>query len=301
MFFIRFVSHFIQMKSIPQYYFHKTKYGDELLIDIVKLKDIQKYIHKNPVHTLSYFDITFIEGAATFSIDNKSYALKTGDVVFSKPGQIRAWETESHSLDGLALIFEEEFLLSFFNDSLFIQNLSYFSTERETSVINISEIKQRTNYLLQNIVAEINSYESKDKHILRALLYEILMLLDREYRKQNTGRKETEKTTNRHANSFIGLVNNDFKQHHDTGYYADKLCITPNYLNEIVKRATGINAKLYIQNKILSEAKKMLSYTNLSISEIAENLNFDSSSYFIRFFRKHTGSTPLHYRSNTKR
>jgi len=289
------------MKSIPQYYFHKTKYGEELLIDIVKLKDIQKYIHKDPVHTLSYFDITFIEGTATFSIDNKCYALQTSDVIFSKPGQVRAWKTESSNLDGLALIFEEEFLLSFFNDSQFIQNLSYFSTERETPVINITEIKQRTDYLLQNITAEINNYESKDKHILRALLYEILMLLDREYRKQNTNRKGTEKITNRHVNSFIELVNKDFKQHHDTGYYADKLCITPNYLNEIVKKATSVNAKLYIQNKILSEAKRLLAYTSLSISEIAESLNFDSSSYFIRSFRKHTGFTPLQYRNNTKR
>ncbi|MDR2949265.1 MAG: helix-turn-helix transcriptional regulator [Prevotella sp.] len=289
------------MKSIPQYYFHKTKYGEELLIDIVKLKDIQKYIHKDPVHTLSYFDITFIKSTATFSIDNKCYELQTNDVIFSKPGQVRAWETESSNLDGLALIFEEEFLLSFFNDSRFIQNLSYFSAERETPVINISEIKQRTDYLLQNITAEINNYESKDKHILRALLYEILMLLDREYRKQNTNRKGTEKITNRHVNSFIELVNKDFKQHHDTGYYADKLCITPNYLNEIVKKATSVNAKLYIQNKILSEAKRLLAYTSLSISEIAENLNFDSSSYFIRSFRRHTGYTPLQYRNSTKR
>lgn len=288
------------MKTIPLYNFHKTKYVEELLIDIVRLKDIQKYIQKDPVHTLSYFDITFIESTAIFSIDSKSYILKTGDVVFSKPGEVRAWEDKNNIPEGYALIFEEEFLLSFFNDSQFIQNLSYFSSERKTPVINISEIKLRTDYLLQNITAEINDYESKDKHILRALLYEILMLLDREYRKQNTSWKGTEKTTNRHASSFIELVNKSFKRYHDTGYYADKLCITPNYLNEIIKRATGINAKLYIQNKLVSEAKRMLTYTSLSISEIAENLNFDSSSYFIRFFRKHTSYTPLQYRNNTK-
>lgn len=288
------------MKTIPHYNFHKTKYVEELLIDIVRLKDIQKYIQKDPVHTLSYFDITFIESTAIFSIDSKSYILKTGDVVFSKPGEVRAWEDKNNIPEGYALIFEEEFLLSFFNDSQFIQNLSYFSSERKTPVINISEIKLRTDYLLQNITAEINDYESKDKHILRALLYEILMLLNREYRKQNTSWKGTEKTTNRHANSFIELVNKSFKRYHDTGYYADKLCITPNYLNEIIKRATGINAKLYIQNKLVSEAKRMLTYTSLSISEIAESLNFDSSSYFIRFFRKHTGYTPLQYRNNTK-
>jgi AraC-like DNA-binding protein len=289
------------MKTIPHYNFHKTKYGEELLIDIVRLKDIQKYIQKDPVHTLSYFDITFIESTAIFSIDSKSYILKTGDVVFSKPGEVRAWEDKNNIPEGYALIFEEEFLLSFFNDSRFIQNLSYFSSERKTPVINISEIKLRTDYLLQNITAEINNYESKDKHILRALLYEILMLLDREYRKEYTPDSEAAVIVNRHIKSFTDIVNKDFKHHHNTKYYADKLYITPNYLNEIVKKATGINAKLYIQNKILSEAKKTLTYTNLSISEIADNLHFDSASYFIRFFRKHTGYTPLQYRNNIKR
>jgi len=289
------------MKSIPHYTFHKTKYGEELLIDIVKLKDIQKYIHKDPVHTLSYFDITFIEDTAAFSINNKSYILNTGDVVFSRPGEVRAWADKNNIPEGYALIFEEEFLLSFFNDPLFIQNLSYFSTGRETPVININGIKQRTYYLLQNIMTEINNYELKDKHILRALLYEILMLLDREYRKEYITNNEDTITTNRHIKLFTETASKDFKQHHNTKYYADRLCITPNYLNEIVKKAMGINAKLYIQNKILAEAKKMLTYTNLSISEIADNLHFESSSYFIRFFRKHTSQTPLQYRNNTKR
>jgi len=289
------------MKSVPHYTFHKTKYGEELLIDIVKLKDIQKYIHKDPVHTLSYFDITFIEGSAAFSINNKSYILNTGDVVFSRPGEVRSWEDKNNIPEGYALIFEEDFLLSFFNDSLFIQNLSYFSTERKTPVINISGIIQRTDYLLQNITSEINNYESKDKHILRALLYEILMLLDREYRKEYVINSEIPITVNRHIKLFTETVNKDFKQSHNTKYYADKLCITPNYLNEIVKKSMGINAKLYIQNKILAEAKKILTYTNLSVSEIADDLHFDSSSYFIRFFRKQTGQTPLQYRNNTKR
>ena len=48
------------MKSIHQYKFHKTKYGEELLIDVVTLDNIKQHISKHPVHTLSYFDITFI-------------------------------------------------------------------------------------------------------------------------------------------------------------------------------------------------------------------------------------------------
>ena len=55
--------------DIPRYTFHKTKYGSELLIDIVNLKYVKKYLNKGITHTLTYYDITFItEGEGFFSI-----------------------------------------------------------------------------------------------------------------------------------------------------------------------------------------------------------------------------------------
>ncbi|MDR2039828.1 MAG: AraC family transcriptional regulator [Bacteroidales bacterium] len=288
------------MKSIPRYDFYKTKYGEELLIDVVSLNYIKKYVEIHPVHTLSYFDITFIEeGTGCVSIDHKKYAVRPGDVIFSIPGAIRVWE-ENHQLNGYALIFEEEFLLSFFNDPLFLQHLAFFSPQKISDKINTGTLQTRIDYLLRNIIAEINHDTSKDKHLLRALLYEMLILLNREYKEQNKFADTSERMSNRHVDAFISLVNKYYNRNHDTRYYADKLCITPNYLNEVVKKSIGINAKLYLQNRILSEAKRMLVYTHLTVSEIAEQLNFDNTSYFIRFFRKHTGVTPLQYRENTK-
>ena len=58
-------------KLIPRYTFLKNKYGSELLVDIVELKDIKKYVVKSSVHTLTYYDITFItEGEGSFILDN---------------------------------------------------------------------------------------------------------------------------------------------------------------------------------------------------------------------------------------
>ena len=95
------------------------------------------------------------------------------------------------------------------------------------------------------------------------------------------------------------LVDADFKVHRDTSHYAGALCITPNYLNEIVQKYLGVNAKSYIRDRVIREAKRMLSYTSLTVSEIAMELNFDNSSYFIRLFRAQTGLTPLQYRERT--
>ena len=126
----------------------------------------------------------------------------------------------------------------------------------------------------------------------------MLMLLNREYLKATI--ISGNKIQNRHIGAFISLVDKHFKTIHNTAFYADKLCITPNYLNEIVRKATGISAKAYIQNRIIREAKKQLTYTNLPVSEISDDLAFDSVSYFIRFFRNHTGLKPLQYRKEVK-
>lgn len=103
-----------------------------------------------------------------------------------------------------------------------------------------------------------------------------------------------------HINKFIRLVSKNLKEEHSVKFYADKLCITPNYLNEIVTSALNVSAKQYIQNKIMDEAQKLLSYTELSISEIAFELHFSTVSYFTRTFRQYTGETALSYRKNHK-
>ena len=98
--------------SIPRYTFYKTKYGSELLVDVVELKYVKRFLTKGTVHTLTYYDITFVtEGEGNFSIDNQTHKAVPCDVLFSKPGEIRNWDT-GHIVNGYALIFEDEFLPS---------------------------------------------------------------------------------------------------------------------------------------------------------------------------------------------
>ena len=80
--------------SIPRYTFYKNKYGSELLIDVVELKYVKRFLAESAVHTLTYYDITCVtEGEGSFSIDNRTYQAVPGDVFFSKPGEVRNWDT----------------------------------------------------------------------------------------------------------------------------------------------------------------------------------------------------------------
>lgn len=287
---------------IPRYTFYKNKYGSELLVDVVELKYVKKFLAQSSVHTLTYYDITFVtEGEGRFSIDNQTDEAASRDVFFSKPGEIRNWDTR-HIVNGYALIFEDEFLSSLFKDSFFVQHQSFFQSGKTSSKLQLSdELYMRILQILHNIKTEIDLYRQNDVYVLRALLYEVLMLLDREYKKVNMEEETTPKEVgNIHINKFMKLVESHLKERHSVQYYADKLCITPNYLNEIVTSTKGISAKQYIRNKVMDEAKRLLTYTDSSISDIAFELHFSTVSYFIRSFRQHTGETPLLYRKTHK-
>ncbi len=92
------------------------------------------------------------------------------------------------------------------------------------------------------------------------------------------------------------LVEEFFRTEHQLGFYADKLAMTVDRLNDHVKRATGVTAGHLIRQRLLTEAKRQLVFTPQPIQDIATELAFADPSHFARFFRKQTGSTPHEFR-----
>lgn len=77
-------------------------------------------------------------------------------------------------------------------------------------------------------------------------------------------------------------------------YFADALCMSVNYLGDVIKKATGDTAGNYIRRIIIQEAKNRLA-SGLSVSETAYDLGFDYPQHFSRMFKKFTGKTPQDY------
>ncbi len=96
---------------------------------------------------------------------------------------------------------------------------------------------------------------------------------------------------------LAALCRDLYEEHFHIAFYAAKLAVTPDRLNDHVKRAAGVTAGHLIRQRVLTEAKRQLVFTNLSIGEIAYDLAFADPSHFARFFRKQTGTTPQAFRS----
>jgi AraC family transcriptional regulator, transcriptional activator of pobA len=92
------------------------------------------------------------------------------------------------------------------------------------------------------------------------------------------------------------LVDENFRAQRQLGFYAEKLAMTVDRLNDHVKRSTGVTAGHLIRQRVLTEAKRQLVFTTQPIHDISEELAFADPSHFARFFRKQTGTTPHEFR-----
>jgi AraC family transcriptional activator of pobA len=290
------------MKNIHRYNFFRKKYGAHLLADVVAISEFRKYIEKTPTHRLTYFDLTFItQGVEYVTINQNKLLVQSGDVICSTPGDVWTWERNT-ALEGFALVFEEDFFQSFFINKFFLNDLNFLKADRLSPLIRLkAELFCEILEFLEKIRHEIKA-KDRSEHIIRALVYLVLAKLDNDEKLQDKSSLDTlsEHQNNRHLQGFIKLVEEHYLEVHEVKFYADKLFISANYLNKIVRESLGTTSKKYIANKIAQEARNLLSFTDLSISEISDQLKFESPSYFTRFFKKSTGLKPKEFRIGNK-
>lgn len=289
------------MKEIPLYKFMRRKYRKELLADVDDLSFMRPWLKQTPVHRDNFYRIILITGGnGKVSLGDSTTNLSSGDVICSMPGEIWHWIDGEHPLEGFAMLYEEQFLTSFFSDSHFVGRQSYLTADGRTPFFH-TEGEAYANLLSLFSMArkEVDRKEDADAHFLRAMLYGIMTLVGRTASKSDISTQRNSESE-RYVDRFIRLVKENFAAEHSTEFYADRLCVTPNYLNTIVRRALGTSAKAFIMQHLTDEAKKLLAYTSLTTQEIAGTLNFSTPTYFCRFFARQTLMSPQQFRENLR-
>lgn len=100
----------------------------------------------------------------------------------------------------------------------------------------------------------------------------------------------------RHAAAFRALLDREFRRQRSVGFYARQLGISVMHLNRICRAAFGTSALGAVNRRVMLEASRDLTFTVLSVKEIAYSLGFDDPAYFTRFFTKQAGETPTAFR-----
>ncbi len=253
--------------------------------------------HKNlffPHKHSFYHLVMFTEGAGTHSIDFENFGVKAGQVYFMIPGQVHSWSFEGFT-DGYIINFSEAFIQSFVLQSGYLDQFSFFSGNLKDAVINLpAESFAKITNLFEQIVTEITKPAQAGSDMVRLLMLQIFIHINRLNARADTGGKLTyNQTLLKNYQKLIEQHYSDIKLPKD---YAELLYITPNHLNAVCKDLLNLSAGELIRNRTLLEAKRLLTNPQLSISEISLKLNFSDNSYFTKFFKKAAGTTPEEFR-----
>ncbi len=100
---------------------------------------------------------------------------------------------------------------------------------------------------------------------------------------------------------FVNLLSENVEKETSIGFYADTLCISKQYLSLVVKQKTQRSIGQVIATLRVEKASKLLRDPDLTIQQIADKLSFADQSTFGKFFKRHTGVSPLQYRNNLKK
>jgi AraC family transcriptional regulator, transcriptional activator of pobA len=153
---------------------------------------------------------------------------------------------------------------------------------------------------LSALAAELFDEQSLAREGYRLAMRGLLVMIAVGVARLAASRARTGSVTLRPADATVAqlraLLDEHFRKERLLTFYAEKLGMTVDRLNDHVKRATGVTAGHLIRQRLLSEAKRQLVFTAQPIHDIAKELDFADPSHFARFFRKQTGTTPHEFR-----
>jgi len=213
------------------------------------------------------------------------------DLLLLTPNSIVQFESFSPDFDMQMIAIDKDFIQTILKDDFF----KLFLRKQRNIIIKLNT-KEQVQFgqffaLIWNILQEPVFHKEVIQHILVGILFHIDYILSSSNQTLSSPVNRQEELFRR----FISLVNAHSNTERNVQFYADKLCLTPRYLNTVIKQVSQQTVMEWINQAITLEAKIQLKHSDRLVYEISENLNFPNSSFFCKFFKRMTGMTPQEY------
>ncbi|PLK43954.1 helix-turn-helix domain-containing protein [Emticicia sp. TH156] len=276
-------------KSIPLKYlakkFDKGIAVGKLPFDDLQLSEEAEHSHRHDFH----FFILQKNGTLDFEIDFEKYNIKKPSVFYVAPNQVhRVLRAEKINY----------YVLAISNENL---NTEYMKLLQEISPAKPLTLNTKDFSLLSKAVLLCNELFEKKNNILYLPLLKdscntLVGLIISQYL-ENTKQTDTLSRFEITTKAFTLALEKDFVKNKRPSQYAQQLNISVPYLNECVKKATGLSVTFHVQQRIILEAKRLLYHSSKSVKEISAELGYEDYAYFSRLFTKVTGMTALAFRN----
>jgi AraC family transcriptional regulator, transcriptional activator of pobA len=261
--------------------------------EILNFKTMQEP-EVDDVHKHTFYEIIWTEkGKSIQTIDYKKYKVLPNSLFFISPNQVHQFEEWQPLTGGTILFTESYFLMNHANnnamlDYSFLDNL-YANPCIQFTSKTFEPIKQTIN-LMQVEYRRADSNTNIIQAYLHILLSQVQRFVDKSSMPFYT------KKYLLLFKQYKLLVEQHYTTNNTVSFYAKQLFITQHHLNLVCKNITGKSATQILRDRSILEAKRMLTFTNLSVSQIAAALHYFDSAYFSKIFKQDTQLSPLAFR-----
>ena len=235
-----------------------------------------------------------LRGRAELNVNLEAYTITPDCLIAKPPHTINQWIAMSDDFETLTIFFTNQFIRA--NQVLALDRFSFFdSVSRHIMPVTAPQSATITACLrgIQRTYDNPHPYRTELlRNLISNLLYEAAAIYDQ----QRVISQAVQTRSQVLASEFRKLVTLHGSTERSVKFYADELAITPKYLTEIVKEATGKTAGASIEDIVILEAKVLLQNPALAVSQIADRLHFSDPSTFSKFFKKSTGISPIAYK-----
>ncbi len=237
------------------------------------------------------------EGRSVVTINFKKQILKKGDIalMFSDIFFVPVQTSSTFSLIYVSLP-EEAVQEAFYK----ITSISFWEFIYDNPILSLNDKQYELLFhwfgQIKWVVGECTP--EYRLNILSSSLYNLFMAVDSELRRSDPS--SIKRTRKNRAWTLLGkfysLLSKHCHQNREVKFYAEKMCITTDYLYKITDKTMQQTPKEIITEQVINEIKTYLTHTDMTIKDIAHEMNFDDPPYMCRFFRKMTGYAPGEYR-----
>lgn len=242
-----------------------------------------------------YLVMLVTQGSGTHEIDFINYKVTPGSVFIMRPGQMHYWKL-SKNINGYVFFHSKTF---FEEGNLKLKDYPFYRSFQSISHIKLSgESLNELKNLMKTINKEHRSQETFKIQKLQALSNLCYINISRNYKPTKTVNNQTYLSK---AIEFETLIEKHFKELKFATDYAKKLNITEKHLNRITRSCFNKTSTQLIAERVILEAKRLLIHTQLQVTQIGYELGYNDKSYFVRFFKKNAGETPLGFLKKYKK
>mgnify|MGYP001170525992 FL=1 len=255
-------------------------------VSLFKIAKFKKHIRKTSPHKHhSYFEIIFLtKGSGSHTVDTIEYKIQPPVIFNIRKEQVHFWDIKTEP-EGFVLIIKKNFIDNCIDKDIkkLISELSALTClfPNNITVIDMSNI----------LLKEYESAKIKNHQVIEGLLKALLA----KFLESKIVSSPKIKCSSIYQ-ELILLLSKENELTNKVSHYAKLLNTTPQNLNAICRKESGQSSAEVISNYIINEAKRLLLYTDLTVSEIAGKLDFKDNSHFTKYFKRNVGDTPIAFR-----